>query len=46
MTRLTLAGPASAIAVVVHVALGIAWSLRAFGDRRTAARLASLGIDP
>ncbi|MGW2827053.1 hypothetical protein ACWC24_39670 [Streptomyces sp. NPDC001443] len=46
MAQPTLAGLALAIAVAVYVALGIAWALRARGDRRAAARLAALNIDP
>ncbi|MEU6273246.1 hypothetical protein ABZ871_12690 [Streptomyces populi] len=46
MTQLTLAGMALAVAACVYVVLGIAWSLRALGDRRNAARLGSLDIDP
>ncbi|WP_162684304.1 hypothetical protein [Streptomyces populi] len=46
MTQPTLAGLALTVTAGVYVVLGIAWSLRAYGDRRSAARLGSLDIDP
>lgn len=46
MAQLTLAGLVLAAALVVYGVLGVAWWSRGRADRRAAARLGSLEIDP